>query len=143
MGRGIVIAVLAGIASTVGVSRADDRPRLEVFAAGAPAWVRDCTVDLVEIGERAFSVAIACRGSEELIFERHAKRSGPRAGSIASFDGATRLLVWRTTRYATDVYTCTSTAEQEPVARCRSLVDAVMQSTIARRGAAAFARPKS
>ena len=101
------------------------------------------TLDLVDVGHDAFSVAIACRGSEELIFERRAKQAGPKSGTVTTFDGATRVLVWRTTKYVTDVYSCTSTAERDPAPRCKALVDAVMSSTIVRRGTAAFARPKS
>jgi hypothetical protein len=134
---------IAILLATIGVANADVRPSLEQFTSSAPTWAKDCRVDLVAIGENAFSVAIACRGSEELVFERRAKQAGPKSGSVTSFDGSTRVLVWRTSKYATDVYSCTSTADADPAARCKALVDAVMQSTIARRGTAAFARPKS
>lgn len=119
------------------------RPRLEEFVSTAPGWAKDCTLDLVEVGDSSFSVAVACRGSEELVFERRAKQGGPKSGTVTSFDGATRVLAWRTNKYSTDVYSCTSTADQDPAARCKALVDAFGQSTVIRRGAAAFARPKS
>lgn len=134
------IVVLLG---SVAVAQADVRPRLESFTSSAPSWARDCTLDLVDVGHDAFSVAIACRGSEDLIFERREKQPGPRSGSVTTFDGTTRVLVWRTTKYVTDVYSCTSTAERDPGPRCRALVDAVISSTVVRRGAGAFPRPKS
>lgn len=134
------IVVLLG---SIAVAHADARPRLEEFTSSTPAWAKDCTVDVVSLGENAFSVAVACRGSEDLMFERRAKRPGPLSGTITSFDGATRVLVWRTGKYATDVYSCSSTAELDPAARCKTLVDAVEKSTFVRRGAGAFGRPKS
>ncbi len=136
---GIAVVLLLG---SVSVAPADARPRLEAFTSSAPAWAKDCSVDLVALGEGAFSVAIACRDSEELVLERKAKTRVAN-GTITTFDGATRVLVWRTGKYATDVYSCTSTAEGEPAARCKALVEAVASSTIVRRGAAAFSRPKS
>ena len=142
MRTGIAV-LLASINVAVGVANADVRPSLEQFTSSAPTWAKDCRVDLVAIGENAFSVAIACRGSEELVFERKPKTTRVASGSITTFDGATRVLVWRTSKYATDVYSCTSTADGDAAPRCKALVDAVMQSTIVRRGTAAFARPKS
>lgn len=139
----VLVGTIVALIEANAVARADARPRLEAFTTSAPTWARDCSVDVVALGEAAFSVAIACRGSEELMFERRARQTGPRSGSVTSFDGATRVLVWRTGPYATDVYSCRSTAEVEPAARCKALVDAVGRSTIVRRGAAAFARPKS
>jgi hypothetical protein len=135
-----IAVVLAG---SIAVARADERPRLETFTSSAPGWAKDCTVDLIEIGDGAFSVAVACRGSEELILERRAKRSGSLSGTVTSFDGATRMLVWRTNKYATDIYSCTSTAELDPAARCKALIHTVEHSMIVRRGVAAFTRPKS
>ncbi|MFN0252847.1 MAG: hypothetical protein ACKV2T_38590 [Kofleriaceae bacterium] len=156
MRRGFTL--LALIVVLIEVANADMRPRLESFTTSAPAWAKDCSADLVAppchksersgcragaLGDYAFSVAIACRSSEELIFERRAKQPGPKSGTVTSFDGATRVVVWKTGKYATDVYACTSTAEVDAAARCRALVDAVKQSTIVRRGADAFTRPKS
>jgi hypothetical protein len=141
MRRGFTL--LASIVVLIEVASADSRPRLEAFATSAPSWAKDCSADLVALGDHAFSVAIACRGSEELIFERRAKQPGPKSGTVTSFDGVTRVIAWKTGKYATDVASCTSTAETDAAARCKALVDAVMQSTIVRRGAAAFARHKS
>ncbi len=135
------VLIVALIQTTI--ARADTRPRLEEFAPTAPEWAKDCSVDVVALGDNAFSVAVACRGSEDLMFERRARRSGPLSGTITSFDGATRVLVWRTNKYATDVYSCTSTADRDAATRCKALVDAFASSTIVRRGAAAFPRPKS
>lgn len=145
VGTIVVLIEVIGIAhDAVGVAHADDhRPRLEAFTSSAPSWARDCSVDLVAQDQGAFSVAVNCRGSEELVLERRAKRPGPKSGTVTSFDGSTRVLAWKTTKYATDVYACTSVAEVDPDGRCKALVDAIARSTIVRRGAAAFARPKS
>lgn len=140
----VLVGTIVVLIEALGVAHAEhDRPRLEAFTSSAPRWAKDCSVDLVPFEGGAFSVAVNCRDSEELVFERRPKRPGPKSGTVTSFDGTTRVLEWRTTRFSTDVYSCMSTAESDPAERCKVLIDVIGRSTIARRGAAAFARPKS
>lgn len=166
---GIALIVLTGTASAG--SGDHDRPRLEEFAPSAPAWAKDCTLDLVTLDDDAFSVAVACRGSEELVFERRAmsnrefdarvqsdaERIGtdPIKSSLATargnatafaftFDGGAHVIARRVpAKGASDIYVCTSVAERDAIGRCKALLDAFSHSTVIRRGAAAFARPKS
>ena len=167
MGIALVIVSMG----TALASPSDDRPRLEQFAPDAPAWAKDCTLDLVDVGDDMFSVAVTCRGSEELVFERRAMSTrefearvdneaervgatparvsiatarGPATGYASVFDGGAHVIVRRTpARGASDVYACTSIAERDQLARCKVLVEALGHSTVIRRGAAAFPRPKS
>lgn len=150
---------------------ADDRPRLEDVAPQAPAWAKDCTLDLVDVGDDAFTVAVACRGSEELVFERRAltpreledraraeadeigaprtklsiaTARGSATGYAMIYNGGAHVLVWRApTKGPSDVYACASSADREAHARCTALVEAFARSTVIRRGRAAFPRPKS
>ncbi len=170
MRMGIALVIVSMGTAVAGTPDDHDRPRLEQFAPNAPAWAKDCTLDLVQIDEDAFSVAVNCRGSEELLFERRAMTTrefdarveaeasdgaplskitlatsrGAAVGYATTFDGGAHVLVRRANpKGASDVYACTSTAEREQLARCKALVDVVGHSTVIRRGAAAFARPKS
>ncbi len=165
---GIALVIVSGTA-LAGTPDDHDRPRLEQFAPNAPAWANDCTLDLVQLDAEAFSVAVNCRGSEELLFERRAMTNrefdarveaeasegalskvslatarGPAIGFAATFEGGAHVLVRRANaKAASDVYACTSSAERDQLARCKSLVEVFGRSTVVRRGAAAFARPKS
>jgi len=152
MGIALVIVSMG----TALASPSDDRPRLEQFAPDAPAWAKDCTLDLVDVGDDMFSVAVTCRGSEERV-DNEAERvgatparvsiataRGPATGYASVFDGGAHVIVRRTpARGASDVYACTSIAERDQLARCKVLVEALGHSTVIRRGAAAFPRPKS